>query len=1241
MHSTAEVLDRMDGAAFEKLCGPVLRKLIPELTNLLPSGINAEGRTIKSLADGFCFIDRNHYATAHYTTNASDLKTKWLYNGTARTTSKGDLIKSIDQAREMHALHPAYRYSIFLVSSRRVDDALHLEVNKATSDDFITARIIEQRDLVSFLDHDAEGQYLRKQFLGIDSERISASLLRDIMKDNLARYGQEIYLEEIHLTNVSSQKKVEARLTTSTTRINLLTGDSGFGKSTLCFAIMRSVLESGGIVLRVKPSVIEKAVSFEDAILQQLMSDHPKLFIHVDDIKTLFQNGLIVIDDINKSDNPAALLDKIISWNQLKKAGAISVLCPVWPRNLDALDNKTQKEKKFTAIALERLLFNDCKDIIQHRISGELVKLTDQQMHSLIFDTGFDPLLLDFSLQLLSKTKNYGESIAIEAIKSFVDDKILQIHNIHHFPIYLIRQSLVFLGNKMLTDRKLDPHLLDLEKWFGPGSQKYQILLMIASQRQLLSFDDSGKCFFRHDRVRDYLLTLSAADLLDDFVANEDVLRDPYYAEITGGAIAFKTVEKRTLEALIRSNPLAVYFSLKFLQGISAESMLADVVETIQAWKASTEPKNIPRSITKAIGNVLMGFDVKQIDKITRGLSDSAELQLARFRNGIWLSGVNFFSFINYFYPEAPTHLWNSILAHVKTKFLDQTIEGLRTFLPNRFTQDGIVHAYTLVGFLKEAKLLEALTVSWRKYSSPQNYPAYLWAFVHSFTKEDRQTLIETLSYWSSISDEEKRRRPSNKGASARAINEQVRMLNWEFSDEQQALLIEVSSDTALQEICALLFKKIDHPAAFAVILNQEMQRDTETSRHNDWDSRWDRSKTRRRLSNASLDFLLQEFSDPTGNPIRRYLAWRYWTGNIDTDIAVQQLQSITDEDNVLFNHSVVWRVKHHDQTAFPAIQQCITSKPWLVRLLADIWDKEVCIFFEDWFVQRLDSGLNDNDYVEFGLELLELLDNEDAGRILGIHWQQVKWHPRAIGTALFLSTPATIALADTEIRRLGFNPGQPMDDYYYGNIHGLYISDGDGLSKEKEADLSLLAEHFKYLHLHYGAKYKGEEERLTRKKLENLIPYLPLFDSFSIYEFANASLRIGASDLCYEKFYPLMETHLKEKIRMTSEGIKRDIISKFREAERGDKVYISHWIEDAEKLGVTDEMLIEALQSFSEEYHNANAFFVINPILERLGTRKSLNLLSRFLADSEEDKLKLEYWKANTVFSIKRRGLY
>jgi len=603
MDSIEKMLDAMDGTAFEKFCGPVLQKMIPELADLLPSGINADGRTIKSLSDGFCFISRNHYATMHATTNASNLKKKWLYNGDSQTTPLGDLIKSIKQAKSMHAHNPDYKFSIYLVSSRRVDDELHIEVNQSVSEDFITVKIIEQRNLVSFLDHDRDGQYFRQHFLGINAVRISASLLRDIVNVNLAQYGVDISLEQNHLANLSSKKMVEEQISNSTTTVNLLISDSGLGKSTLCFAIINAVLKAGRMALRLKPSMIEKAVSFEDAILQQVKIDHPGLYVDIKDIEELFRDAFVVVDDINKSENTTSLLDKLISWNRTKRPGSITVLCPVWPRNLATLDDKGRKEHKFTVVPLKRPTFYDCKAIVQQRIDNGLVQLTEQQTHSLIVETAFDPLLLDFSLQRLSACQPYTENLAGEAIKSYVSGKVHQVHNTHLSPVHSINQSLVALGKQMLQHHNLNPHIQDIESWVGQGSEEHRIIVQIAAQRQLLSFDDEGNSFFRHDRVRDYLLTLAAVDLFKDFYANEKVLRDPYYAEIIGAAIAATTLNNEILEALIQSNPLAVYVSLKYLQEAASQAKLATILAIIETWNNSTSIRQVPKSITSAIAN--------------------------------------------------------------------------------------------------------------------------------------------------------------------------------------------------------------------------------------------------------------------------------------------------------------------------------------------------------------------------------------------------------------------------------------------------------------------------------------------------------------------------------------------------------------------------------------------------------------------------------------------------------------
>jgi len=575
-------------------------------------------------------------------------------------------------------------------------------------------------------------------------------------------------------------------------------------------------------------------------------------------------------------------------------------------------------------------------------------------------------------------------------------------------------------------------------------------------------------------------------------------------------------------------------------------------------------------------------------------------------------------------------------LAHVRATYPEPIIEGLRSFLPERFTAEGIAHAYTLVGFLREPQLMEALAASWQKYASPPNYVPYLWAILNSFTKNDRQIVFDALAYWSSMSAEGKAHRVGDRLASW-TISDELKVLNWDFSEEQLALLIELSAEDSLKEILAFLFTKIDHPDALAIVLNNEMQRDADEPWNDRSDSRWDKSKNKLPLSQPSLDYLLQVFSNPSVNRTKRYLAWRYWTGAIATDVALPKLQEIVSEQDSLFDDAVLWRIKRGDHTAFPLLKQCIVRKPWLVRVLDYIWSDEVRLFFEDWFAQRLTNERE----LGWGLELLSLLDNDDACRILVKHWEQLKWHPRAIGTALFLSVPVTLALADDEIRRLGFHPKQCMPNYYVGNLDGLYISEGDGLSQEKKANLLLLSEQFRYLYMYYGNKYEGRGERLTRKKLESLLPYLTLFNELSVYEFAQDSLRIGAPDLCYERFYPLLESHLKKRFRLTVDDLKQDLIEKHRELERDNKVHIDHWMEEAEKLNVTSEMMSDAIKSFFEKHQDANALFLAYIVLKRFGTRKDIAMFENFLRHSEGPVMNAEYWKTDAVFVIKRRSLH
>jgi ABC-type oligopeptide transport system ATPase subunit len=517
MQTTTDKLERMEPAPFEQLSGESLRHLYPLLRHLIPTGINSQGKTIVSPFDGFCLIETNHFVMFQATTNGSNLRAKWL--STAK--EKGDLIKSIHEAEIICKQYSDYRFTVYLVSNRQVDQQLHIDVATYNTDTIKTV-VVEQRELVPFLDHNAEGQYLRKKYLGIDADRISDSLLKEIARDNLRRYADEIYLDENSIAILPRYDGIETQVSQSRLNVNLLIGESGFGKSTLAFALLLNAQNEGRISMRIKPNCVELANSVEDAIYRQLLDESPKIYVDPHAIPELFNAGLIVFDDINKSPNAAVLLDKIISWSVAREQSFVNIVCPVWPRNLNALDNFLKKESRVHSVRVNRLTFNECKAIIGKRVTNNNLQLTDQQVHSLIIDTGFDPLLLDISLDLIKTDQPYSGTTATEAISNFVNDKIKQLHSRYQYPISAIREALIQLGMSMLQHARMDIQLSDINEWIsGNGND---IIVKAAAERQLFFFDEEGKCFFRHDRVRDHLLTMALAEMLSDFGKHQNVL---------------------------------------------------------------------------------------------------------------------------------------------------------------------------------------------------------------------------------------------------------------------------------------------------------------------------------------------------------------------------------------------------------------------------------------------------------------------------------------------------------------------------------------------------------------------------------------------------------------------------------------------------------------------------------------------------------------------------------------------
>jgi hypothetical protein len=164
-------------------------------------GLNSAGKPVPGPNDGFGRVTGSvpsKYVTAAFRTiNSNKLEHKWFgrrrvsRNSRSKTGKKrktkakggtpesGDLIKALNDVRLIRAVEPDTHFVMYLCTNRILDNKL---MKKAWA---LAARrknvefpFLDQSGLRDFLDVTPEGEWLRREHLGISVEQVSANLLR-------------------------------------------------------------------------------------------------------------------------------------------------------------------------------------------------------------------------------------------------------------------------------------------------------------------------------------------------------------------------------------------------------------------------------------------------------------------------------------------------------------------------------------------------------------------------------------------------------------------------------------------------------------------------------------------------------------------------------------------------------------------------------------------------------------------------------------------------------------------------------------------------------------------------------------------------------------------------------------------------------------------------------------------------------------------------------------------------------
>jgi hypothetical protein len=189
--TTAATLESLtDRSRFEHLATSVLRKADARYAGIIHTGVNAQGETIVAPIDGLHLLPNSnppHYIfVQHTTTDRERLRGKWL-------SGKGaDLPKAAAEAKKVRKKQPEAVFTVVLTTNQRVDAQLAIDVLQRAEANNVAVDIWEQSRLTDFLDTTQDGHWLRKAYLGIEAERLSAGLLHQLGRRSLELYQQEV-----------------------------------------------------------------------------------------------------------------------------------------------------------------------------------------------------------------------------------------------------------------------------------------------------------------------------------------------------------------------------------------------------------------------------------------------------------------------------------------------------------------------------------------------------------------------------------------------------------------------------------------------------------------------------------------------------------------------------------------------------------------------------------------------------------------------------------------------------------------------------------------------------------------------------------------------------------------------------------------------------------------------------------------------------------------------------------------
>lgn len=1209
-----------DEGLFERLATAILREANPTYGSLAHPGVNVKGKTVKSPLDGICFVegaDPPHMIAVHHTTTArKDLKKKWLYDPSKANSRKGsqpkappgDLIKTAALVAEERKRTPNLRATLVLTTNEEPEEALVRAVDASGRDRGLEIDLWPRSRLSHFLDNQPSGQWIRHSFLNIEQERLSAELLHELSIKSL-----EV---QRPLDNQAAwvPRALDAALTTSLCHdVTFLVAGSGLGKSVACYRKLAAHVKGGGFGIVLPNDSVASAVTLEQAVKKTLCQLHPPLAVESTSVLSLCSPDhplLLVVEDINHSGQAQLLVEKLASWSRAlanDDEGASSrwrLLCPVWPEILVSLGDQARKRIEPLIITAEGFTESEGSEAVLARARLDNREMSYLSAQAISRALGHDPLLI--ALHDQKKTPDPHQIIS-----QFVEGSLSRIAAMtKDHPAADYRQALRELAGEMLVNRKIELHWGEVKAWEGLEKDALHLLARLANHGELIRYTGSSadqRLLFRHDRVRDWLLADAAAELERRGLLAEDIVAEPYFAEVMGTVLVWGYSKPSFLQRVASSNPLALFCALRLFGQVSEPHHEA-ILQSINDWLDDPDTHNRSNLHLRfeALA-VLAGTDCSEVPALVRKFRDRTRSgQLARLRNGDFSGGIELCSHVE---PGiiAP---WRDIqIEHAKLRYGFNLTKALAHFLRRTdLDSPARIGALRLAGHIADNNLAAAIDACWTADEERDDHLSdYLWAFGECCGDDPTRYLEPVCAAWAALSDH------SDNEALPSSRDEVVDSeLRWAFHRWPPLAaidyLIQRGSQDDLKEQITYMLHGMDHPKAVLFVVQElaAVQRRLEgtklfspfaMSARDDW--RRAQQDFGRPMSKASRDLLLGLWRDETNDNHLRAQAFSLWAATQDSnDIDVLRAAKPSDElaDNILMA-----RLIRGDQSAIPAMIEKLATDDhgYWWQCGRYLWSQELTKALDEFLVRRGTHAKGKWDEF-FGAdwiiyEMIMGLPRDEAERILLKHWSHLRFSPYFVQTALYVSTPPLVDAAQAAIN-------------------------------ECPEPAKLMA----HLSMHFGIRTRNRPGLTREEQVIVLAPCLHLLSPYDLRELWEACNDRGWFTIRRD----LLDSHVESPWKWDRDHAKSEFEKMVTENKHF--VWIGHWIDNFFKAGVSWREILATMRAWLDEQRTIEALQLVAAAIELRGTREDLCALRNYEGMPEAAKDLI----ADTQFAVRRRSI-